>query len=61
MVSCTLYFDALIIELFKICLVMIRILEKVYFQRCFKGEVKEFHWPGGQVNRLVKKFNIYWG
>ena len=22
--------------------------------------MREFFWPGSQVNRLVKKFSIYW-
>ena len=26
-----------------------------------QGGGREFLWPGGQVNRQVKKFSIYWG
>ena len=27
----------------------------------YQGLSKEFLWSGSQVNRLVKKFSIYWG
>ena len=63
-VSCTLYFDVLIIELFKICLVTGKnsgegILSKVFFDVSrWSGK---FLSPGGQMSRLVKKFSIYWG
>ena len=58
LVTCTLYLDALIIELFKICLVMVQTpgegtLSKVLFDESMVRW--EFCWPGGQVNRLVKK------
>ena len=62
MVTYTLYFDALIIELSKICLVMDQApgegtVSKVSFDLS-GGEVGSFF---GQVSRLVKKFSIYWG
>ena len=29
---------------------------EAYFQRGAKGEVREFLWPGGQLNGLLKRF-----
>ena len=58
LVTCTLYLDALVIELFKICLVMVPTLgEGTLSKVLFDASVVkwEFFWPGGQVNRLVKK------
>ena len=52
MVTCSLYFDALIIELFKICLVMEQNLgegafSEVFFD-VFKGEVASFFGLGAK-------------
>ena len=65
-VTCTLYFDNMIIEFFQICLVMGQTpgegtLPKMFFDVSRVRRRVTLSW-GGQVNSLVKKFTLgYWG
>ena len=64
-VTCTYYFDDLIIELFWICLVMGQTPGEGTLSKAFLDVSRvrrELLWPGGQVDSLVKQFTLgYWG